>query len=79
MSKITHLEVIKSKNSSQFLPNELDKINTLYFDLINSGFSTCSALNEVIKLLLFSNPKLKLTDISKQKSYFIKNIIDNNY
>ena len=79
MNNILHLKVFKNQISSQFLPNELDKANILYFDLVNSGFSTCFALNEVIKLLLFSNPKLTLADISKKKSYFMKLIVDNNY
>ena len=79
MHNILYLKVLKNQISSQFLPNELDKINIIYFDLVNAGFSTCSAINEVIKLLLFSNPKLTLTDISKKKSYLMKLVVDNNY
>ena len=62
MYNILYLEVYKNRISSQFLPNGLDNVIILYIDLVNLGFSTCSALNEVIKLLLFSNTKLTLAD-----------------
>ena len=53
-------------------------VNKLYNDLINSGFSNCAAHHEAMKLLLVSNPNLKLSDLS-QLTFEIINPVFNNY
>ena len=66
------------KNNNEYQTNECRMVNKLYNDLINSGFSTCAAHHEAMKLLLISNPNLKLSDLS-QMTFEIINPVFNNY
>ena len=68
-----------SKKNKQLLTNEIDKVHTLYFSLIDSGYSCCFAHHEAMKLLLASNPKLELSNLSKKISKIIYPLIDNYY
>ena len=56
----------------------MDYIKVLYHRLIDSGFSTCAAYHEAMKLLSFSNPGLELSDLS-QKTFEIINPVFDNY
>jgi hypothetical protein len=67
------------KNNKQFPTNEADKVHTLYYSLIDSGYSSCFAHHEVMKLLLARNPKLELSNLSKTISTIINPLIDNYY
>ena len=67
------------KNNRQFPTNEADKVNTLYYSLIDSGYSSCFARHEAMKLLLATNPKLELSNLSKKISKIINPLIDNYY
>ena len=78
MSNIIKFQNSKNKNSNQYQTNESSLVNKLYNYLINSGFSSCAAHHEAMKLLLISNPKLKLSDLS-QMTFEIINPDFNNY
>ncbi len=87
MSNIIHF----FKYSPPRLPSsnikKFDKINLLYQNLIDSGFSYCTAFNEAMRLLLIYNPELELSDLSKKTFEIInpfyktynENSIDNHY
>ena len=77
MSNIIQFKNFK-KNTQTFPINGIDKVNTLYQGLIDAGFSSCVAYHEAMKLLLFSNPKLELSDLS-QKTFEIINPVFDNY
>lgn len=63
------------------------KINLLYQNLIDIGFSNCIAFNEAMRMLLIYNPDLELSDLSKKTFDIInpvhylynENNIDNRY
>ena len=78
MTNIIKLQTSNNKNSIQYQTNECSSVNKLYNNLINSGFSSCAAHHEAMKLLLISNPNLKLSDLS-QKTFEIINPVFNNY
>ena len=78
MSNIIQFQTFKN-NSNQNEYNEVSKANSLYHDLINSGFSSCAAYHEVMKLLLISNPKLELSDLSQKTFEIINTVFDNYY
>ena len=45
------------KNNTKPLPTDgTNKVYSLYHELIASGFSSCVAYHEAMKLLIFSNP-----------------------
>ena len=79
MSNIIQFETFKNNNSNQKQSDEVNKANILYYDLINSGFSSCAAYHEVMKLLLISNPKLELSDLSQKTFEIINPEFDNYY
>ena len=54
-----------NKINNQHHNEKYSVVNKLYNDLINSGFSCCAAHHEAMKLLLISNPNLKLSDLSQ--------------
>ena len=54
-------------------------VNKLYNDLISSGFSSCAAYHEAMKLLLISNPNLKLSDLSQMTFEIIYPVFNNYY
>ena len=68
--------IIQFKNNVQITNFSISK---LYDDLISSGFSNCSAYNEVIKLLLIKNPTLDLSDLSKKKFEIINPLYENYF
>ena len=78
--KMSNIIQFKSfKNKKQLLTKEIDKVHTLYFSLIDSGYSSCFAHHEAMKLLLATNPKLELSNLSKKISKIINPLIDNYY
>ena len=68
-----------SKNNKQLLTNEIDKVHTLYYSLIDSGYSSCFAHHEAMKLLLVANPTLDLSNLSKKTSEITNPVFDNFY
>jgi hypothetical protein len=79
MSNIIQFQTFKNNNSNQNQSNEVSKANRLYHDLINSGFSSCAAFHEVMKLLLISNPELELSELSQKAFEIINPEFDNYY
>ena len=78
MSNIIQLHIVTNKNSNQHQTDNVNEVNKLYNELIRSGFSSCAAFHEVMKLLLISNPSLELSDLS-QKTFKILNPMFDNY
>ena len=59
--------------------NHFDKVNKLYYNLVSSGFSSCEAYHEAMKLLLVSNPSLDLSVLSQETFKIINPLFDNYY
>ena len=78
MSNIVQIKTFKNNNSNKYPTQDVDNVKILYHCLINSGFSTCSAYHEAMKLLSVSNPSLELSDLS-QKTFEIINPVFDNY
>ena len=79
MSNIIQFKTFKDNNYNQKQSDEASKANIFYYDLINSGFSTCAAYHEVMKLLLISNPELELSELSQKAFEIINPEFDNYY
>ena len=78
MSNIIQIKSFTNNNPNKRPTHGIDNVKTLYHRLIDSGFSTCAAYHEAMKLLLVSNPTLELSDLSK-KSFEIINPVFDNY
>ena len=79
MSNIIQIKTFKNNNSNKRPTHGMDDAKILYHQLINSGFSTCAAYHETMKLLLFSNPNLELSDLSQKTFEIINPVFDNYY
>ena len=69
----------ENKNFYYYLPKKYEKVKTLYNSLLNSGYSTCQAFHEAMKLLTIINPHIKLSEVSKITFNIIYPIYDNYY
>ena len=78
MPNIIEFHSYRNNSNNQNHSKKYSMINKLYNNLINSGFSSCAAYHEAMKLLLISNPNLKLSDLS-QMTFAIINPVYNNY
>ena len=78
MSNIIQIKSFTNNDSTKLTSQDMENINILYHRLIASGFSTCAAYHEAMKLLLVSNPSLDLSDLS-QKTFEIINPVFDNY
>ena len=78
MSNIIQIKSFTNNDSTKLTSQDMENINILYHRLIASGFSTCAAYHEAMKLLLVSNPSLELSDLS-QKTFEIINPVFDNY
>ena len=79
MSNIVQLNSFITNNPKQLSTNSVEKVYTLYHALIESGFSSCAAYHEAMKLLLVSNPNFELSDLSKKTFEIINPVFDNYY
>ena len=79
MSNIIQFKTFKNNNSNHKQSDKVNKANILYYGLINSGFSSCAAYHEVMKLLLISNPELELSELSQKAFEIINPEFDNYY
>ena len=79
MSNIVQLNSFLTNNPKQLSTNSVEKVFTLYHGLIESGFSSCAAYHEAMKLLLVSNPNFELSDLSKKTFEIINPVFDNYY
>jgi hypothetical protein len=79
MSNIVQLNSFITNNPKQLSTNSVENVCTLYHGLIESGFSSCAAYHEAMKLLLVSNPNFELSDLSKKTFEIIYPVFDNYY
>ena len=78
MSNIIQINTFKNNSSNKRQTYGMDNVKVLYHRLIDSGFTTCAAYHEAMKLLSVSNPSLELYDLS-QKTFEIINPVFDNY
>ena len=79
MSNIVQL---KTKAKDDFYHTtliEYEKVKILYKSLVFSGFTTCQAFHEAMKLLTIINPHIQLSEVSKKTFNIIYPIYDNYY
>ena len=78
MNNIIKFPKHENEDFNQKSINQFDKVNKLYYNLVSSGFSSCEAYHEAMKLLLVSNPSLDLAALS-QETFKIINPLFHNY
>ena len=78
MSNIFELKSLESKDFHYTLPRKYERVKILYKSLLNSGYTSCQAFHEAMKLLTIINPHIKLSEVS-QKTFNIIYPIYNNY
>ena len=79
MSNIIQLKTNAKDDFCHSTPIEYEKVKILYKSLIFSGFTTCQAFHEAMKLLTIINPHIQLSEISKKTFNIIYPINDNYY
>ena len=79
MSNIVQIKTFKKNKSNKYRTQDLENVKILYHGLINSGFSSCAAYYEAMKLLLFYNPNLELSDLFQRTFEIINPAFDNFY
>ena len=79
MSNIFKLTKEDNKNFHYYLPKKYERVKALYYSLLNSGYSTCQAFHEAMKLLSIINPQVKLSEVSQKTFDIIYPIYDNYY
>ena len=74
-------EIRKKENQDFYHPTSLkyEKVKILYNILLNSGYTSCQAFYEAMKLLIIINPHIKLSEVSKKTFNIIYPIYDNYY
>ena len=79
MSNIFELKTLENKDFEYPLPRKYERVKILYHNLINSGYTSCQAFHEAMKLLTIINPHIKLSEVSKKTINIIYPIYDNYY
>ena len=79
MSNIIKLTKKENKDFHNSLPRRYERVKVLYNSLLNSGYSTCQAFHEAMKLLSIINPQVKLSEVSQKTFDLINPIYDNYY
>ena len=79
MSNIVELRTKKSEDFHYPLSIIYERVKMLYISLINSGYTTCHAFHEAMKLLTIINPNIKLSEVSKKTFNIIYPIYNNYY
>ena len=74
-------ELGKKENQDFYHPPSLkyERVKILYNSLINSGYTSCQAFHEAMKLLTIINPHIHLSEISKKTFNIIYPIYNNYY
>ena len=78
MSNIFKFTKKENNNFHYSLPRKYERVKALYNSLLNSGYSTCQAFHEAMKLLSIISPQVKLCEVS-QKTFDIIHPIYDNY
>ena len=79
MSNIFEFKTLANKDFHYPLPGKYERVKILYNSLLNSGYTTCQAFHEAMKLLTIINPHIRLSEISKKTFDIIYPIYDNYY
>ena len=79
MFNIFKLEKKENKHFHNSLPRKYEKVNAFYNIILYSGFSTCNAFHEALKLLTIVIPQIKLSEVSQKTFDIIYPIHDNYY
>ena len=79
MSNIFELKIKENKHSNYPLSVKYERVKILYNSLLNSGYTSCQAFHEAMKLLTVINPNIKLSEVSKTAFHIIYPISDNCY
>ena len=82
LCKMPNIVKLKTKTKVDFghtTPLRYESVKMLYKSLIFSGYNTCQAFHEAMKLLTIINPHIRLSEISKKTFNIIYPIHDNYY
>jgi len=79
MSNTFEFKILENKDFDYPLPKKYERVKTLYYSLINSGYTSCQAFHESMKLLTIINPHIKLSEVSKNTFKILYPIYDNYY
>ena len=79
MSNNFELKTFENKDFDYTLPRKYERVKILYSTLLNSGYSSCQAFHEAMKLLTIINPHIKLSEVSQKTLNIIYPIYDNYY
>ena len=79
MPKIFIFNTKENKNFYNPLPIKYERVKMLYNSLLNSGYTSCQAFHEAMKLLTVINPNIKLSEVSKTTFHIVYPISDNYY
>ena len=79
MSNIFELKTLKNQDFYYSLPKKYERVKMLYNSLLNSGYTSCQAFHEAMKLLTIINPSIKLSDVSQKTLNIIYQKYDNYY
>tara|TARA_Y100000022_G_C13102335_1_gene307384 strand:- start:228 stop:497 length:270 start_codon:yes stop_codon:yes gene_type:complete len=79
MPKIFRFKTKENKNLYNPLPTKYERVKMLYNSLLNSGYTSCQAFHEAMKLLTVINPNIELSEVSKTTFHIVYPIIDNYY
>ena len=79
MSNIFELKTLKNQDFYYPLPKKYERVKMLYNSLLNSGYTSCQAFHEAMKLLTIINPSIKLSDVSQKTLNIIYQKYDNYY
>ena len=79
MSNIIEFKTLENKGFNYPFRRKYEKVKILYYSLINSGYTSCRAFHEAMKLLTLINPHIKLSEVSQKTFNIIYPIYDNYY
>ena len=79
MSDIFELTTTEKKDFYYPLPRKYESVKKLYNSLLNSGYTSCQAFHEAMKLLTVVNPHIKLSEVSQKTFKIIYPTYDNYY
>ena len=77
MSNIFEFKTLENKDFDYPLSRKYERVKRLYNSLLNSGYTSCRAFHESMKLLIIINPHIQLSEISKKTFNIINPIYDN--
>ena len=79
MQKIFKNKTKENENFYKPHPIKYERVKMLYNSLLKSGYTSCQAFHEAMKLLTVINPNIKLSEVSKTAFHIIYPISDNCY